>query len=115
MEKMNFNKVGLLQEVKPYNDTTAINYSNLARTYNVLNSKGKPAKNGGQIINEYLKEQNICLNQLRYKGKGRRSNKSQTKQIRKRIIKITGGYSIPCDATIAQTKQKLREDTESGK
>ena len=55
MEKMNFNKVGLLQEVELNNDTTAINYSNLASKYSVLNSKGKPAKNGGQIIKEYLK------------------------------------------------------------
>ena len=101
--------------MKSYNDTTAINYSNLGRKYNVLNSKGKPAKNGGQIIKEYLKEQNICLNQFRYNGKGRHSNKCQTKQIRKRKLKITGGYSIPCDETIAQTKQKLREDIESGK
>ena len=26
MEKMSFNKIGLLQEVESYNDTTAINY-----------------------------------------------------------------------------------------
>ena len=115
MEKLNFNKVGLLQEVESYNDTTAINYSNLAHKYNVINSKGKTAKNGGQIIKEYLKEQNICLNQFRYNEKGRHSNKSQTKQIHKRKLKITSGYSIPCDETIAQTKQKLREDIESGK
>ena len=62
IEKMNFNKVELLHEVESYNDTTAINYSDLAHKYNVLNSKGKPAKNGGQIIKGYLKEQNICLN-----------------------------------------------------
>ena len=55
---MNFNRVGLLQELESYNDTTAINYSNLARKYNVLNSKAKPAKSGGQIIKEYLKEKN---------------------------------------------------------
>ena len=44
IDKMNFNKVGLLQEVESYNDTTAINYSNLARKYNVLNSKEKLVK-----------------------------------------------------------------------
>ena len=88
---MNFNKAGLLHEVESYNDTTAINYSDLARKYNVLNSKGKPAKNGGQIIKEYLKEQNRCLNQFLYNGKGRHSNNSETKQIRKRKLKITGG------------------------
>ena len=115
IEKMNFNKAGLLHEVESYNDITAINYSDLARKYNVLNSKGKPAKNGVQIIKEYLKEQNICLNQFLYNGKGRHSNNSETKQIRKRKLKITGGYSIPCDETIAKTKQKLREDIESGK
>ena len=115
IEKMNFNKVGLLHEVESYNDTVAINYSDLARKYNVLNSKGKPAKNGGQIIKEYLKEQNICLNQFHYNGKGRHSNNSEMKQIRKRKLKITGGYSIPCDEAISKTKQKLREDIESGK
>ena len=40
IEKMNFNKVGLLHEVESYNDTTAINYSDLARKYSALNSKG---------------------------------------------------------------------------
>ena len=54
------------------------------------------------------------MNQFRYNGKGKCSNKSQSKQIRKRKLKITGGYSIPYDETIAQTKQKLREDIESG-
>ena len=101
--------------MESYNDTTAINYSNLERKYNVLNSKGKPAKNGGQMFKEHLKEQNICLKQFCYNGKGRHSNKPQTKQIRKRKLKITGRYSIPCDETIAQTKQKLTEDIESGK
>ena len=114
IEKMNFKKVGLLPEVESYNDTTTINYSDLARKYNVLNSKGKPVKNGGQIIKEYLKEHNICLNQFHYNGKGRHSNNSETKQICKRKLKITGGYSIPCDKTIAKTKQKLREDIEFG-
>ena len=99
MEKMNFNKVGLLQEVESYNDTTAINYSSLARKYNVLNSKRKPAKNSGKIIKEYLKEQNICLNQFRYNRKGRHSNEFQMKQIRKKNLKIIGGDSIPYDET----------------
>ena len=101
--------------MESYNDTTAINYSNVARKYNVPSSKGKPAKNGGQMFKEHLKEQNICLKQFCYNGKGRHSNKSSTKQIREWKLKITGGYSIPCDETIAQTKQKLREDIESGK
>ena len=42
IQKINFDKDALLQEVQSYNDTTAINYSNLARKYNVL--KSKPAK-----------------------------------------------------------------------
>ena len=62
-----------------------------------------------------VREQNISLNQFHCNGKGRHSNNSETKQIRKRKLKITGGYSIPCDETIAKTKQKLREDIESGK
>ena len=83
IEKMNFKKVGILQEVKSYNDTKAITYSNLARRYNVLNSNGKPAKNGSQIIKEYLKEQNIYLNQFHHKG--RYSNNSEIKQNKRRV------------------------------
>ena len=53
--KIIFDKVGLLQEVKSYNDTMAIDYWNLSRKYNVLNTTAKTAKNDGQIIKEDLK------------------------------------------------------------
>ena len=81
---MNYDKVRPLQEVESYNYTTVINYSNLARKHNVLIKKKKLPRNDGQIIKEYLKEQNICLNQFNYNRKGRHLNNSETKQTRNR-------------------------------
>ena len=55
---MDFDKTNLLQEVQSYNEGSAINYSSLAKKKLTISNKAcQPAKNGSQIVKEFLKEQ----------------------------------------------------------
>ena len=115
IENMNFDKTNLLQEVQSYNEGSTINYSSLAKKYNICNKAGQPAKNGGQIVKEFLKEQQVNVNMFRYNGKGRHTCNTDTKQSRKRKIKVQGGYSVPCDESVMKAKERLQKDIEDGK
>ena len=55
VEKMTWKKEELKAEVESCEDSKFVSRSKLAQTYNVLNSKGEFAKNGGQIVKEWLK------------------------------------------------------------
>ena len=48
--KMTWNKQALKEEVEGYPDNMKIKRSDVARRYQVTDSKGLPAKNGGQIV-----------------------------------------------------------------
>ena len=61
VENMNFDKTNLLQEVQSYNEGSTINYLSLAKKY-ICNKAGQPAKKGGQIVKEFLKEQQVNVN-----------------------------------------------------
>ena len=78
---MNFDKTNLLQEVQSYNVGSTINYSSLAKKYNICNKAGQPAKNGGQIHKEFLKEQQVNVNMFRYNGKGRHTCNTDTNNL----------------------------------
>ena len=114
IEIMNFDKNNLFQEVQSYNEGSTINYSSLAKKY-ICNKAGQPAKNGGQIVIEFLKEQQVNVNMFPYSGKGRHTCNTDTKQSRKRKIKVQGGYSVPCDETVMKAKERLQKDVEDGK
>ena len=92
---MNFDKTNLLQEVQSYNEGSTINYSSLAKKYNICNKAGQPAKNGGQIVKEFLKEQQVNVNMFRYNGKGRHTCNTDTKQSRKRKSKCKEDIVFP--------------------
>ena len=112
---MNFDKTNLLQEVQSYNEGSTINYSSLAKKYNICNKAGQPGKNGGQIFKEFLKEQQVNVKMFRYNGKGRHTCNTDTKQSWKRKIKVQGGYSVPCDESIMKAKERLQKDIEDEK
>ena len=101
--------------MQSYNEGSTINYSSLAKKYNICNKAGQPAKNGGQIVKEFLKEQQVNVNMFRYNGKGRHTCNTDTKQSRKQKIKVQGGYSVPCDESVMKAKERLQKDIEDGK
>ena len=115
IENMNFDKTNLLQEVQSYNEGSTINYSSLAKKYNICNKAGQPAKNGGQIVKEFLKEQQVNVNMFRYNGKGRHTCNTDTKRFPKWKIKVQRGYSVPCDESVIKAKKRLQKDIEDGK
>ena len=47
-------KKTLLKEVHSYPDGRTVNWSDLARKYNITNKKGKVASNGGQIAQDIV-------------------------------------------------------------
>ncbi|CAB4002168.1 Hypothetical predicted protein [Paramuricea clavata] len=54
-DKMAWDKDALKSEVESYENGKFVNWSQLAKDYNVTNTKGKIAANGGQIVKEWLK------------------------------------------------------------
>ena len=50
-----------LEEINGYQSGEKINYSDLARKYNVIDSESKKPQNGGQIVKEFLKENGVNL------------------------------------------------------
>ena len=68
------------------------------------NKAGQAVKNGGQIVKEFLKEKQVNLNMIRYNGLGRHTCNIDTKQSRKRKIKVKEGHSVPCDESVMKVK-----------
>ena len=52
---------------------------------------------------------------LRYNGKGRHTCNTDTKQSRKRKIKMERGYSVRCDESVMKAKERLQKDIEDRK
>ena len=65
-----FDKEKLKEEVESYTDDVALNWSELARRHNVQNTNGEPAKNGGQIIKEWLKSEGVDVAKFKQKHDG---------------------------------------------
>jgi hypothetical protein len=58
-------KDNLINEVNGYAEGTIINWSELARRYNVTDKRGIPAKNGGQMIQDFLVNQGINVTKFK--------------------------------------------------
>ena len=52
---------------------------------------------------------------IRYNGLGRHTCNIDTKQSRKRKIKVKEGHSVPCDESVMKVKQRLQKDIENEK
>ena len=62
---MTWDKNALKLEVEGYADETKVNWSELARRYEISNKKGQIAKNGGQIAQEWLIFQGVNLHRFK--------------------------------------------------
>ena len=94
------NKEVLKQEVEAYEEGTIINWSQLARKFNVTDKNGNLAKNGGQVIQDVLI--NLGINVHQYKRPS-----SDIPRIRRRKLKGNGGeISVPspeCNESLKST------------
>lgn len=105
-----WDKQALLEEVNGYTNGTVINWSELARRYEVKNKNGELAKNGGQIVQEYIRSQGVDVS--KYKKRGQADDGGR---IRKRMRRSAGGeITVPCPVTNESLKKKLNEKILSG-
>ena len=56
---MEWDKQGMKDEVNSYGDDTLVNWSELARRFQIKNKTGELAQNGGQIAIEWLKSEGV--------------------------------------------------------
>ena len=105
---MEWDKEALLEEVKGCDDDI-INWSELARRYQVKNKNGELAKNGRQIVQEYLKVQGVDVERFKKRKTDRDGNRIQKKK------RSAGGeITVPCPATNEELKRKLNNKILSG-
>lgn len=88
-DAMTWNKNGLKLEVEGYKDDTKVNWSELARRYEIKNKKSEIAKNGGQIAQEWLISQGVNLHRFK------RPSEAERQPRRKKLKGIGGEISPP--------------------
>ena len=107
---MDWDQQALLEEVENYTDGTIVNWSELARHYQVKNKNGQLAKNGGQIVQEYLKTKGVDVTKFI-----KRSSSDDEGRIRKKMKRSAGGeITVPCPVTNTTLKEKLSQKILSG-
>ena len=111
--KVTWDKDALLKEVQSYPDGKIVNWSDLARKYNITNKKGKVGSNGGQIAQDFVinNGENVhhfgCVN--------KRKLQDTEYNVRRKKLRGSGGeISFPCQDTVDHIKEKLRAKIEQG-
>ncbi|CAB3981856.1 Retrovirus-related Pol poly from transposon opus [Paramuricea clavata] len=106
---MEWDKKALMEEISGY-ENGVVNWSELARKYQVKNKNGELVKNGGQIVQEYLKFQGVDVSKFKKRG-----SDDDGGRIRKRIKRSAGGeISVPCPVTNEELRDKLSQKILSG-
>ena len=99
-----WDKQGMKTEFNNYIDGTVVNWSSIARKYNITDGKGKIAPNGGQIAKEWLSTQGIDVEKFTKK-----TPRGDGVIIRRKKLKGVGGeISFPCSEPIVKTREKLK-------
>ena len=88
LENTLWDKDGLKKEVDGYPDETKVNWSELARRFEIRNKKGEIAKNGGQIAQEFLIKAGSNIH--RFNCKRELSTTDRTRIRRKKLRGIGG-------------------------
>ena len=107
-DAMTWNKNGLKLEVEGYKDDTKVNWSELARRYEIKNKKGEIAKNGGQIAQEWLISQGVNLHRFK------RPSEAERQPRRKKLKGLGGEISVPTPETNDTLKQRLKLKIQQG-
>ena len=92
------------EEVQGHEDSTLINFTELATRYNVLNKSGQLASNRGQIVKQWLISEGVNINRFRTK------RKSEDKVIKRKKRRGAGGeISVPNEVSVQELKRKLAD------
>ena len=107
-----FDRDALLQEVRSYTESDAINFSELARKYR-LTLDGKTVGNAGSVIKSYLIQQGIDVNAyFGLKKRGRPQKPEGSHGTRRKKQRLTCDTTFPCEMTEEKKRQKLAEQDE---
>ena len=108
--KMNWNKEDFLKDVENLEfSLTEVNWSDMARKYEVIDGSGELAKNGGQIIKEYARSSGIDVDSI---SKKRKNGNPIVGKCKKRFI--SSCVSVPVDCSNTRLKTELGKRIESG-
>ena len=111
--KMTWDKRALKKEIENLPDDAIINWSNIARKYEIKNKKGQISKNGGQTAQEFIILEGVDLHRFR-KRKSSIDTPDELTRIRRKKLKGPGGeISFPCQETETQAREKLKEKVSS--
>ena len=113
LSKATWDKEGLLQEVKSYPDGFQVNWSKLARRYQITNKAGRVSSNGGQIAQEFVirKRENVH----RFAKKHKLGGIDSGPIIRRKKLRVAGGeITLPTMETVDQIKEKLAQKIQNG-
>ena len=91
-----------------YADESKVNWSELARRYQITNKKGQIAKNGGQIAQEWLISQGVNLRRFKHSVEDERQPR------RKKLKGLGGEISIPTPETNDNLREKLKLKIQQG-
>ena len=109
-DKMEWDKEAMKAEVMSYGDGTLVNWSELGQRYQIKNTNGDLAKNGGQIAFEWLESEGVNVERFK---KRRRENDAGN--VRKRLKRGAGGeITVPCPETNKSVQEKLKQKVLSG-
>ena len=107
-DRMTWDKEALKKEVESKKDGEKINWSEVARRYHVTNKRGEIARNGGQIVQEWLVNQGVNIHRFNLQM----PNKLRARRKKKRGQ--GGEITIPVPETNDELKEKLKLKITSG-
>ena len=110
-ETVTWDTEALKEEVRSYDSEKVVNWSELARKYDVKKANWEIAKNCGQIIKEWLNSEGVDVNG--FKRKHRQSDATMT-NIRKKRKSTGGEIAVPTDVTAEKLKEIMNKKIESG-
>lgn len=110
-DKMEWDKDSLKKEVESYDDGKDINWSELARRYEIKNNEGRISGNGGQVVKECLINMGVAINRFK---RPHESSSHNDRVRRKKRRGIGGEITIPTEVTPERLRQIAKEKIESG-
>lgn len=93
-ENYSFDKEKCLKDVKPLKENDPINFSEVARKYNLKNGKGVSPGNKGQVMKTLLKENGVQVEKLQYFAKKTKIHNSDTSRTRRKLIQYVFFFVI---------------------
>ena len=113
LDNVTWDEKALTAEVNTKKSEEVVNWSALARKYNVRDKNGDIAKNGGQIVKEALRIKGVNVD--RFKRKMPTQDVLQIPRFRRKKRRMVGGETtFPSDLTREEVKKVAMDKIASG-